>query len=154
MENAWILRGSTVFSNSSPTEMKKFRILIVEDINLFRQAFKATLQASSPMIAIDEVADGDEVLQKVDTFLPDLIFMDIRLPGENGLELTKKIKATHPNITILILTAYDTPEYQKVALKYGADGFFAKTSLNPTELKELVNYYQESRNQPDPCERI
>jgi len=82
-------------------------------------------------------------LQKVEAFLPDLIFMDIRLPGESGLTLTQKIKATHPNITILILTAYDIPEYREAAPKYGADRFLAKNSLNYMELKELVKSYQK-----------
>ena len=123
--------------------MKKFRILIVDDNDPFRQLFKKTLRASFPTIAIDEAADGVEALQKVDAFLPDLIFMDIRLPGENGLELTKKIKATHPNITILILTGYDKPEYREAASQYGADRFLVKTSLNHMELEELVKSYQK-----------
>ncbi len=121
--------------------MKKFRILIVDDNDVFRQILKTTLQESFPTIAIGEAADGDEALEKVDTSLPDLIFMDIRLPGENGLELTKKIKATHPNITILILTCYDTPDYREFAFQYGADHFLAKTDLDHTELEELVKSY-------------
>ncbi len=107
---------------------------------------------SFPTAAIDEVGDGGEVLQEVGAFVPDLIFMDIKLPGENGLELTKKIKATHPNITIFILTSYDILEYQEVAFQYGADRFLAKTSLNRVELEELVKSYwkvQESRSQRD-----
>ena len=95
--------------------MDKFRILIVEDNGLFRQTLRESLQKSFPEIAVDEAAEGGESLQKVDAFLPDLVFVDIRLPGENGLELIKKIKATHPDITIFILTDYDTPEYRKAA---------------------------------------
>jgi len=123
--------------------MEKFRILIVNDSDVFRQLFKGALQVSFPTIAIDEAADGGEALQKVDAFLPDLIFMDVRLPGENGLELTKKMKATHPNITIFILTSYDTPEYREAASQYGADGFIAKASLTSMELAELVRSYQK-----------
>jgi len=123
--------------------VKKFRILIVEDNAPFRQILKETLQTCFSTIAIDEAADGGEALQKVDAFLPDLILMDIRLPGENGLELTKKIKATHPNITILILTSYDMPEYREAAFQYGADRFLSKTSLDLKELKELVKSYQK-----------
>ncbi len=123
--------------------MNDFRILIVEDTNLFRQAFKTILQTSFPTIAVDEAANGGEALQKIETFLPDLIFMDIQLPGENGLDLTKKIKATHPNIRIVILTNYDTPEYREAASQYGADGFFTKASLTPIEVAELVKSYQK-----------
>jgi len=123
--------------------MKKFRILIVDDNGPFREVLKESLQMSFPTVAIDEVADGAEVLREVDAFFPDLIFMDIKLPGENGLELTKKIKATHPNITILVLTSYDIPEYREAAFQCGADRFLAKTSLNRMELEELVKSYQK-----------
>ena len=122
--------------------MKKFRILIVDNDDPFRQILKTTLRVSLPTIAIDEAAGGGEALQKVDILLPDLIFMDIRLPGENGLKLTKKIKATHPNIIILILTSFDMPEYREAAFQYGADRFLVKTSLDHMELEALVKSYQ------------
>ena len=123
--------------------MRKFRILIVDDNDFFRQTLKTTLQVSFPTIAIDEAADGGKALQKVDVFLPDLIFMDIQLPGENGLELTKKIKATHSKINILILTTYDIQEYREAAAQCRADRFLDKTSLNHLGLEELVKSYQK-----------
>ncbi len=123
--------------------MKKFRILIVDNDDPFRQILKKTLQVSLPTITIDEAAGGIKALQKVDNFLPDLIFMDIQLPGENGLILTKKIKATHPNITILILSSYDKPQYREAASRLGADHFLVKTSLNHMELGELLKSYQK-----------
>ncbi len=83
-------------------------------------------------------------MQKVDTLVPDVIFMDIRLHGESGLELTKKVKTTHPNIIILILTTYDIPEYRRAASQYGADRFLAKSSLNPMGLEELIKSYQKA----------
>jgi len=132
-----------VSSNSSPGAMKKFRILIVDDTVLFRQILKENLLKSFPTVAVDEAADGGEALRKVDALHPDLIFMDIKLPGENGLELTKKIKATHPNITIFILTSYDIPEYREAAFQYGADRFFCKNSLNQMELAEVVKSCQK-----------
>ncbi len=123
--------------------MKKFRILVVEDVNLFREALKRNLQAYSPTISVDIAANGDEALQKVEAILPDLIFMDIRLPGEIGLELTKKIKAAHPHTTIIILTAYDIPEYRGAASQYGADGFFGKATFDTKELKGLIKSCQK-----------
>lgn len=121
--------------------MEKFKILIVDDDSLYRRTLMRSLQESFPTIGIDEAADGGEAMRKVNAFLPNLIFMDIRLPGENGLELTKKIKATHPNITILVLTCYDTPDYREFAFQYGADHFLAKTGLDHAELEELVKSY-------------
>jgi DNA-binding NarL/FixJ family response regulator len=132
---------NTVSSNSSRREMNKLRILIVEDNAPFRQILRESLQTSFPTIAIDEVADGAEALQKVDAFLPDLILMDIQLPGENGLELTRKIKAIYPNMTIFILTQHDAPEYRKAAFQCGGDCFLVKTSFSRIRLGELVKSY-------------
>lgn len=123
--------------------MKKLRILIVDNDDASRQMLKMTLRAFLPTTAIDEAAGGIEALQKVDNSLPDLVFMDIQLPGENGLKLTKKIKTTHPNITILILSSYDKPEYREAASRFGADRYLVKTSLNHTELEELVKSFQK-----------
>ena len=119
--------------------MEKFRILLVDDNGPFRQTLKGTLQVSFPMIAIDEAADGDEALQKVDAFLPDLIFMDIKLPDESGLELTKKIKTKYPNIILIILTAYDIPEYREAAYQYKANYFLPKGSTSKENILTLVD---------------
>ena len=123
--------------------MDKFRILIVDDSRIFRQVLREGLQESFPTIAIDEATNEGEALQKVDLSPPNLILLDIRLLGENGIELAKKIKATHSNIPVFILTGYDIPEYREVALRYGADGFLIKSSLSRMKLEELVKSYQE-----------
>ena len=134
-------RKNIVPSNPSPGKMNKLRTLIVEDNNLFRQTLRESLQASFPGIAIDEAANGAEALQKVNAFLPDLILMDLRLSGESGLGLTQKIKEMHPDITIFILTSYDTPECREAASRCGADRFIAKDSLNQMRLEELIKSF-------------
>ena len=117
------------------------RTLIVEDNSHFRQTLRESLRMSFPGIAIDEAANGTEALQRVNAFLPDLILMDIRLPGESGLGLTKKIKEIYPDVTVFILTHYDTPECREAASRYGADRFIAKDSLNRMRLEELIKSY-------------
>jgi DNA-binding NarL/FixJ family response regulator len=87
---------------------------------------------------IVEAGDGEEALGKIDTLLPHLIFMDIKLPGENGLELTRKIRSTHTEIPIIVLTSYDLPEYRQIAYEYGANGFLVKGSLTLEELITMV----------------
>jgi CheY-like chemotaxis protein len=114
-----------------------FKILIVEDSTLFRQLLKETLHDRFPSIGIYQATDGEEALQKVETFLPDLIFMDIRIPGGNGLNLSKRIKSLHPNIIVTILTAYDLPEYREGSKQY-ADYFFSKGSLTTKNILTLV----------------
>jgi len=89
-------------------------------------------------MVVDEASDGKEVLQKVDTFRPDFILMDIKLPGESGLELTKKIKIDSPKTIISILTNYDLPEYRKAAYHYGADYFLSKSASTTDEILRLI----------------
>jgi CheY-like chemotaxis protein len=126
------------------TEMKKFmdrsgslKVLIVEDSTLFRQLLRETMQDRFPSIEIHEAGDGNEAFEEIETSRPDLIFMDIRLPGENGLELTKKIKARYPNIIVIILTGYDLPEYREFSCRY-ADYFFSKDSSTADNIFTLV----------------
>ena len=76
----------------------------------------------------EEKPDGSELFPKIKAFRPDIVFMDIRLPGESGLELTKKIKTNYPDIIVVILTSYDLPEYREAATQSKADYFMAKDS--------------------------
>ena len=87
---------------------------------------------------IEEAPDATQALQKIKAFLPDVIFMDIRLPGKSGLELTKRIKASHPEIIVIILTAYDLREYREAAYDGGADAFIPKSSLNLADIAALI----------------
>jgi DNA-binding NarL/FixJ family response regulator len=114
------------------------RVLLVEDNRTYRKVFKENLCQQFPTMLIDEPENGDEAMQKVNAAPPHLIFMDIRLPGMNGLQLTQMIKKDFPNIHIVMLTGYDVPEYRQAAIRYGADGFFVKESLKWDEVEALV----------------
>jgi two-component system, response regulator YesN len=115
------------------------RALLVEDNRIYREAFKENLCQQFPAVLIDEAENGDEAIQKVHADPPQLIFMDIRLPVMNGLQLTQEIKNEFPNIRIVILTGYDLPEYRQAAVQYGADGFFVKGSLKWDEVAALID---------------
>ena len=103
-----------------------FNTLIVEDNVNFRQALSDVLLSYFPLIGIDEAGDGDEALRKVEYLRPDLIFMDIQLPGENGLEITRQIKRVYTDMVIVILTSCGQPEYRQQAFLNGADCFLSK----------------------------
>jgi len=128
------------------------RILIVEDNALFLQFLKETLRSRFPSIDILEAANGEEAMQKIKTLPPDAIFMDLRLPGENGLELTKKIKAKYPDIIVVIITNYDLPEYREAAYQCGADHFLSKDSflrmLNPILPDRKIDQDDSYRKEP------
>jgi len=89
-------------------------------------------------MVIQEATEGNEALRVVDALQPELIFMDIRLPGENGLQLTQKIKKNYPNIKVIILTSYDILEYREAAIRCGANSFIAKDSLDWEQIEKLV----------------
>ncbi len=121
------------------------KTLIVDDISVFLETFKSALCERFPTMAVEAAADGREALQKIKTMKPDLIFMDIRLPGQNGIELTGKIKKEHPEIVVIILTNYDMPEYREAALKSGADDYIPKGSLKMAELETLVERHMAGK---------
>jgi len=119
-------------------------VLLVEDNRIFREAFKDNLRQHFPIISVVEAENAEKALQKIKGTPPDLIFMDIRLPGMNGLQLTQRIKKDFPKIPVVILTGYDLPEYREAAIQYGADGFFVKESLKWEEITALVKSIEQS----------
>ena len=114
-----------------------FKVLIVEDSTLFRQLLKETLHERFPSVQTREAVNGEEAFQEIETLLPDLIFMDIRLPGETGIELTKRVKARYPNIIVIILTGYDLPGYREFSCQY-ADNFFSKDPSTTENIFAIV----------------
>jgi len=118
--------------------MAECKALIVEDSASFRELVKDILHSQFPSMEIIEAKNGKEGMEQAASFHPDLIFMDIRLPDESGLELTKKIKASWPDTTIIILTHYDFPEYREAASKQGANHFLAKGATTEEEILKLV----------------
>ena len=113
--------------NSIRLDMK--RILIVEDNVYFLQFLKETLHSRLPSVEIIEAVSGEEAFQKIKALPPDAVLMDLRLPGENGLQLTRKIKAQYPDLFVVILTNYDLPEYREAAYQAGASHFISKDSF-------------------------
>ena len=115
-----------------------FRIMLVEDELTLRQLFRCHLEDEFPSMEIMEASNANEAFQKIGSQLPHLIFMDISLPGETGLELTRKIKKEHPEIIVVIVTGYDLPEYREEASRCKADYFFTKGATTMDMLSDLV----------------
>ena len=124
-----------------------YRTLIVEDSNFYRQLLKETLRARFPEMEILESGDGEEALRKITESSPHLIFVDIKLPGESGLELTRRIKAQYPTTTVIILTSYDLPEYREAANQYQANYFLSKGSTTKENIVKLVESIISGWNQ-------
>lgn len=125
-----------------------FKILLVEDNNAFRQSLVEIIHAEFPSIAIEEAGDADEAVQKIGSFVPNLIFMDIKLPNGNGLELTRKVKTEQPETNVIVLTSYDFLEYRQAATKYGASNFLSKGSVTREEITALIRSFLEKQDSP------
>lgn len=121
-------------------------VLVVEDNVVFRRSFVEMLQGRFPEIRIEEAGDGADAMSKLLAALPDLVFTDIRLPGENGLEVARKIKGTHSDIRVGVLTSYDLPEYREAAHKNGADYFFVKWETPRDEIFKVVESVISARD--------
>jgi len=122
------------------------KILIVEDSDFFRHLLKETLLSRFPKMDITEVGNAEEASEMVNGLTPDLIFVDIRLPGESGLDLTKRIKARYPDMPVIILTSYDLPEYREAAKEYQADHFLSKGTTTKENILEMVKSILLKRN--------
>lgn len=116
-----------------------FKTLIVEDNDNFRHLLHEVLQIRFPCMIIEESGNGMDALDKLLHPPPQLIFMDIKLPGINGLELTRSIKGQHAGIVIAMITAYDIPEYRDAAFKSGADYFLPKSDATGHAIQALVD---------------
>ncbi len=115
------------------------RALIIEDSLIFREAFRTELLHRLPFILVQEAKDGREALEKINLMTPTIIFMDICLPGVNGLQLAQRIKKDFPKVRIAMLTGYDFPEYRRAASQHGADRYFLKEALNWKEVEEFIS---------------
>jgi DNA-binding NarL/FixJ family response regulator len=120
-------------------------VLIVDDNASFRGMLKAAMQRQFPSLEIATAADGTEALAEVKHRRPKLIFMDVRLPGKNGFQVTKEIKAAHRGISVIIITSYDLPEYREMAMRVGADLFISKKSSTAGEIAAAADSIMAKR---------
>jgi DNA-binding NarL/FixJ family response regulator len=116
----------------------KPHILIVDDNSMIRETVRGILSSKFPNLCVDEAGNGEEAFELINHHLPDLILMDIGLPGDNGLTLTREITELYPQIAIIIFTNYDHSEYREAAIKNGAAFFLSKSSPSKYKLIEVV----------------
>jgi DNA-binding NarL/FixJ family response regulator len=122
--------------------------LIVEDNTTFRQMLKELLRTRFPTMAIEVEPDGGILFPKIDAFHPNIVFMDIRLPGESGIDLTPKIKMNYPDITVVVLTSHDLPKYRQAAAQSKADYFVTKDSPTSDFIALVKSIYFSQKGDP------
>ena len=106
--------------------MAKIRVLIADDHGLMREGVKALLTATEDIDVVGEAEDGNEAVSEVRRLDPDVVLMDVAMPGLGGLEATLVIRKEKPDVKILVLTQYDDREYVSRFLKAGASGYVLK----------------------------
>ncbi len=117
--------------------MDKLRILVVDDHALFREGIVGILNNQSDMQVVGEASDGMEALVMARNLKPDLILMDVSMPGTGGIEATRLIKQAQPESKIIMLTVRDEDENLFQAIKQGAEGYLLKT-IRSQQLVELL----------------
>jgi two-component system response regulator NreC len=157
------------------TSTDAIRVLLAEDHSVVRTGLRLIIGNEEDMTVVGEAEDGLQAIQKAHELRPDIIVMDMTMPGLGGLEATRQIKRDLPDIHILFLTIHDNEEYFFQAVQAGADGYVTKSSpawevltairtvhqgdcyLNPSVTKMLVGDYLERVKQGgkrDPYESL
>jgi DNA-binding NarL/FixJ family response regulator len=113
------------------------RVVLADDQGLLRKGFRMILEAEDDISVVAEAADGNDALRMVELYSPDVVLMDVRMPGLDGIEATRSITASGSLSHVLILTTFDLDEYAFSALRAGASGFLLK-DVPPNELVQAI----------------
>lgn len=152
--------------------MRAIRVLLADDHDLVRAGFRSLLQNLSGVEVIAEACDGREALRLVEQHRPDVVFMDLMMPGLNGLEATARIAREFPDVRVVILSMNDAEEIVLSAVRAGAMGYLLKnvqpgdleralravsrgeTFLCPAVCKHLAESCRRTGDAPSPLERL
>jgi DNA-binding NarL/FixJ family response regulator len=118
------------------------RVVIADDQALVRGGFRMIIDARDDMDVVGEAGDGEEAVALVESEAPDVVLMDIRMPGVDGIEATRRIVASGSGARVVVLTTYDVDEYVFAALRAGASGFMLK-DVRPAELVDAIRVVAE-----------
>ncbi|MEZ5179580.1 MAG: response regulator transcription factor [Acidimicrobiales bacterium] len=113
------------------------RVLIADDHPMFRDGLRVALAADPGIEVVGEAPDGDVVVDLAAELQPDVVIMDLNLPGRNGAEATREIVATSPHIGVLVLTMFDDSDSVFMAMRAGARGYLLKGAAQPELVRAL-----------------
>ena len=117
--------------------MSQIKVAIADDHQLFRKGVILSLRAYPSLKFVLEAENGDELMAGLDAAQPDVILMDLRMPGKDGIETTKIVSKKYPNIHILILTMYEDERFVIHLMENGANGYLLKNA-DPSEIKKAI----------------
>ena len=117
---------------------RPLRVLVADDHTIVRKGLCSLLEMEEGIVVVGEAEDGREALSKIDSCRPDVVLLDISMPGLNGIETTRRLRRQHPEIKIVILTMHLNEEYIFEALRAGASGYLLKRTA-PTDLISAIH---------------
>lgn len=127
----------------------KILVAIVDDHPVVREGLKKMLEIGGDIEVIAEASSGLEYLQAIEQKVPDIVFMDIRMPGINGIEITRLVTGKYPNVRVVILTIYNDDQYVTEAIKAGARAYMLKNASRK-EFSEVIDHVMHDRAFLDP----
>ncbi len=117
--------------------MENIRVLIADDHPFYREGVRTMLSVVPEIEIVGEAASGDEAIVQAATLRPDVILMDLKMPGINGVEATRRIRETRPQIGVLVLTMFEANESVFAAMRAGARGYLLK-DVNQDEVARAI----------------
>lgn len=117
-------RSRHIDQHSAPEE--PIRVILAEDHALVREGTRRILESAGDIVVVAESADGGETVAAVSAHQPDVAIVDIGMPGINGIEATRRIKTSHPEVSVLILTMHDDEQFIFAVIEAGAAGYLLK----------------------------
>jgi DNA-binding NarL/FixJ family response regulator len=117
--------------------MEPLRLLLVDDHALFREGLISLLSYQDDFTVVGEAEDAKSALEQARTYRPDIVLMDVELPGEDGVSATQRLKMEMPNITVVMLTVHDDSQTLFEAIKAGAQGYLVKNVRSKELLEQL-----------------
>jgi DNA-binding NarL/FixJ family response regulator len=136
--------------NTTSTESKVIRLFIVEDYHLTRMGLMAVLSEFPQLKFIGEAESAEEALSKMDTSAPDILLLDLGLPGMNGIEMAQEVRKRYPEVKIIILTSHNEEQEVIAALGAGAQAYVLK-DVKPERLVHIIETVQDGAVWLDPA---
>ena len=122
--------------------MDRVRLLLVDDHTMLRDGIRAFLVAQDDIKIVGEASDGKEAIEKARELQPDVVVMDIAMPGMDGIEATRRIRKKNPATKVIILTQYENREHVISAIKAGATGYVPKRALGSDLVSAILTVHR------------
>jgi DNA-binding NarL/FixJ family response regulator len=137
-----------VLETNAAGSIMGIHLLIVDDDVRFRETLRHLLSQLDDVVILGEAGDGDEALRLAEALHPDVVLMDLGMPRMNGVEATRRLKASRPDLVVIVITVHDNDAYRRTALAAGAEAFLVKKTLGVDLRPTLMRVAGKRQGQP------